>query len=292
MPTDYYPEENTYPISPENAAEMGRLLVQDRLMSETMGGVLAEQDEAEVTQMQAILDLACGPGGWVLDVAHQYPKIAVTGVDISNIMVRYARAQAWSQGLENALFEVVDILKPLPFPDNSFDLVNGRLLTALMPTTSWPVLLSECARVTRPGGIIRLTEADNYGVTTSPAFQRLCELGLQAFQRNGVAFARNSYSMGVVPTLRRFVLQAGYQEVRRKAHAHEFSAGTEAYASTVQSYTLLFELMRPYLLKLDMASEEELKELQVQMADEAARDDFCALNLLVTTWGRKPPQVK
>lgn len=288
MPIDYYPEENTYPISPENAAEMGRLLVQSRLLNEVMGGILQEQDEAEVGQMHAIMDLACGPGGWVLDVAHAYPKIAVTGADISNTMIRYARAQAWSQGLENAQFEVVDALKPLPFADNSFDMVNGRLMGPFMPTAVWPALLGECMRITRPGGIIRLTEPDNYGLTTSPAYQRLCELGIQAMQRVGQAFALNSYSIGLLPMLGRWLQQAGYEQVQRKSHILDFSAGTDAYRVMTQDFALAAELGRPFLLKLGLATEEELDQLRAQMADEVARDDFSGMSLLVTTWARKP----
>jgi hypothetical protein len=41
-----------------------------------------------------------------------------------------------------------------------------------MPTTAWPVLIQECMRITRPGGIIRLTEFDTYGTTNSPAVEK------------------------------------------------------------------------------------------------------------------------
>jgi ubiquinone/menaquinone biosynthesis C-methylase UbiE len=287
MPIDYSPEENTYPISPENAAEMSRLIVQGRLLAEVMGGALAEQDEAEVGQMQAILDLACGPGGWVLDIAHAYPKATVTGIDISKTMVHYARAQAWSQGLQNAQFEIVDVLKPLPFPDNSFDLVNGRYLVAFMPVTAWPALIKECARVTRPGGIIRFTEPDNYGISTSPALQQLCELTVKTFQRIGHAFALNSYSIGLMPVLRRYLQDAGYEKVQRKAHVFEASVGTDIYQITMQETALAFELLQPYFLKLGMVTEEEFQQLQVQMADEVAREDFCGIAVLLSTWARK-----
>jgi ubiquinone/menaquinone biosynthesis C-methylase UbiE len=119
--------------------------------------------------MHNILDIACGPGGWVLDLAFEYPKTKVVGIDISSTMVEYARVQAWTQGLENASFTVLNALQPLAFPDHPFDLVNARSLVGFMPDKAWPVLLQECTRVTRPGGVIRMTEFDEPGTTNSAA---------------------------------------------------------------------------------------------------------------------------
>ena len=48
-----------------------------------------------------MLDLACGPGGWACEVARLYPQIDVIGVDISEKMMRYARAHAQAQRLDN-----------------------------------------------------------------------------------------------------------------------------------------------------------------------------------------------
>ena len=128
MPIEQPQSESTYVIDSESAAETARLMHQDRLITEQIGGLFPlEIDSSKISQ---ILDLACGPGGWALAVAHAYPKTQVIGVDISQTVVRYANAQAWAQGLNNAHFEVLDILKPLEFDDASFDVVNGRLIYA------------------------------------------------------------------------------------------------------------------------------------------------------------------
>jgi tRNA G46 methylase TrmB len=57
----------------ENAAEMARLMVQEQLLTQAMGGVLAEQ--TDLSGIRHVLDLGCGPGGWILSVAQQYPDI-------------------------------------------------------------------------------------------------------------------------------------------------------------------------------------------------------------------------
>ena len=60
----------------------------------------------------------------------------MVGIDISEVMIRYARASVWSQGLENATFRVMDATGPLDFPDATFDLVNLRFAVGfLTPTT-------------------------------------------------------------------------------------------------------------------------------------------------------------
>ena len=64
-----------YVIDVESPAETARLMKQDRLLTECMGGVFPEG--VDLSTSTAILDLACGPGGWALDVAFAYPHIQV-----------------------------------------------------------------------------------------------------------------------------------------------------------------------------------------------------------------------
>ncbi len=162
--------ESTYVIDIESGAETARLMHQHRLVTGGMGGLFPEP--LDVSQVQHFLDIACGPGDWVLDVAFEYPETEVIGIDLSRTMVEYARAQAGAQGLDNASFCVMDVLQPLAFPDDAFDLVNARFLCGFMPTTAWPTLIKECVRVSRPGGVICSTKAEN-GISTSPACEQI-----------------------------------------------------------------------------------------------------------------------
>jgi ubiquinone/menaquinone biosynthesis C-methylase UbiE len=90
------------------------------------------RDSFDLSEVHDILDIACGPGSWVLDVAFEYAKKRVMGIDLSRLVIEYTRAQARVQGLDNASFKVMDALKPLELPDNSFDLVNARFLFGFM----------------------------------------------------------------------------------------------------------------------------------------------------------------
>jgi trans-aconitate methyltransferase len=83
------PLQTSYPIDPENVHEMNRLTNQARLMTETTG-LLPPQ--VSLMAGQTVLDIGCGPGEWVLAVAHQYPDCQVIGLDISQRMITYAGA--------------------------------------------------------------------------------------------------------------------------------------------------------------------------------------------------------
>lgn len=133
MPIDVPTPTNHYIIDAENGTEMARLIVQDQLFTQAMGDLFPEYREEELPeQIHAVLDVGCGPAGWTLAVAHRYADIEVTGIDISESMIRYAQTRAASQGLDNAIFRVMDATKPLDFPDATFDLINLRF-AARMP---------------------------------------------------------------------------------------------------------------------------------------------------------------
>ncbi len=188
--------DNVYFNDPENVAEMARLLGQDRLITKGMGGLFSER--FDLSGIHRILDLACGPGGWALEVAFTYPKIEVVGVDVSRAMIDYANAQVRVQGLNNASFQVMDIQKPLDFPDGSFDLVNARFINFL-PAAAWPRLMQELRRITRPGGVIRLTESEWWYFTNSPALENLNAMIIRALKLQGESF----YRLQIVPALYR-----------------------------------------------------------------------------------------
>ncbi len=286
MPTELPRDENTYILDSESATEMTRLIGQDRLITQGMGGLFPEQ--TDTSHYSDILDIACGPGGWVCDVAFANPDTQVTGIDISNKMIEYARAMAWSQRMENATFQVMDVLKPLDFPDNSFDLVNARFLVAFMPKTAWPKLLEECVRITRPGGIIRLTEFDEPATTNNAAFAHWMELTFRAIQLAGLCMSPDGHNFGVTPLLRRFLLDAGCQDVGQKSHFIDFSINTPAYSSMYSNCEIAFRQVQPFMVKMKVATPEEIEQSYQQMLQEMRSENFYALWYYLTAWGQKP----
>lgn len=278
----------TYVIDAESAAEQARLIDQDTLLTEAMGGPLSEHTGEELRNIRDVLDIACGPGCWVQRVAQDYPRMQVTGIDISTTMITYAQTRADVMRLENAHFHVMDANGPLDFPDASFDLVNARLISGFLLPAQWPLLLSECQRVLRPGGIMRLTEGEWGIVTTSaPATARLFGLGLDALHRAGRSFSPDGRFHAITPMLRQFLRQAGFRDLRCRGYAIDHSAGTEAQRGFYEDYQLLFKLGQPFLRQQGFATQQELDALYQRALCEMLADDFGALLYLLTAWGRK-----
>ena len=92
----------TYLLDSADTAEMVRLRNQDRFLIKAMGGPLAPL--SSVPEQSRILDLACGPGGWALDTATHYSTSEVVGIDISHMMIDYARVSAQIRKFIECLF--------------------------------------------------------------------------------------------------------------------------------------------------------------------------------------------
>lgn len=289
--------KNTYLNDPESGAEMARLLDQDHTLTTCMGGLLPEQSTTTLETLRDVLDIACGPGGWVQEVAFAHPHIEVTGIDISHAMIEHAGMQANIQHLENAHFEVMDATGPLAFPDGAFDLVNARTIAGFMLTSAWPTLVQECIRLLRPGGILRLTETDIWGISNKPAFVTLMTHSYRAIWLGGHSFDPSGHTFGVTPMLERLLAGAGLQNIRSRAHAINFSSGALAHQAMYQNFRVFFKLVEPFVLKAHRAfpeaglpDQEELDHLYEQMLLEMIEDDFVGIFYLLTVWGVKPPE--
>src|SRR5689334_18342319 len=93
-------QKSTYILDGDSTAEIARLARLDRLITQGMGGLFPERDD--IAEIESILDIGCGPGGWALEVAFNYPSVQVIGIDKSQLMIQYAQTHAELQGLENA----------------------------------------------------------------------------------------------------------------------------------------------------------------------------------------------
>src|SRR5260370_38359689 len=93
-PTDprrQYP--STYFVDRSNQDEMTRLIVQDRLITTAMGGVLPEQPDP--TNFPRMLDVRCGTGDCLIEAAKTCPtRSRLVSKDVHPRLTECARAQA------------------------------------------------------------------------------------------------------------------------------------------------------------------------------------------------------
>jgi ubiquinone/menaquinone biosynthesis C-methylase UbiE len=267
--------------------EIALLMYRDHMLTRAMGGIFPELEPSDLIGCRTVLDVGSGPGSWVVEVAHAYPEMKIVGIDINETMVKFATAHALSQGLHNVHFEAMDATRPLDFAPDSFDIVNARIVQECMPREAWPVFLRECLRITRPGGLIRLTEG-SWGMTNSPACEQLFATLAQATYLDGRGCSVDGRCIGIIPMLSKLLTQAGYSDVKRKIHAYDYSFGMELHEATYQIIMVTFRLLEPLILKHSRLTSQEFVHLYNQAMYEMLLDDFCGMGQIVTAYGRKP----
>jgi SAM-dependent methyltransferase len=123
------------------------------------GGLALSRRTGEVAGFapgMSVLDVSSGRGTQALLYAKEF-GVDVTGIDLSEEMVRTASARATAAGLAGRVrFEVADSQR-LPFPDATFDAVINECAVGI-PDDSQAVL-DEMVRVVRPGGAVVIHES-------------------------------------------------------------------------------------------------------------------------------------
>ena len=280
-------QTGNYYILGDTNAEMVHLIEDDRNFNTSMGGLLPEQPEEFIPRIHHVLDVACGPGGWALELAQLYPHMQVTGIDISAGMIDYANTLAHASGLDNVSFRVGNILEPLDFPDDSFDLVNARHIEDVIPVAAFPPLFKEMVRVTRPGGTTRITGSE-WGVTNSFAYETLMRLVLRAVRITGLDFSADSRNISIAMWLSHFLRDAGCVNIQERPSFFDLSAGAKLHDSGYRDLTLAFELMSPFLVGVGVTVPQEVEQLKRRLSLEMLEDSFRGIIYTLTAWGQKP----
>ena len=228
---------------------------------------------------QSAIDLGCGPSG-ILELlsAAVSPGGRVVGLDADPAHTAMAGQYARERGLANVEVITADARRT-GLPSDSFDLVHARTLLVTIPDPA--EVVAEMVRLAKPGGWITGQEAD--------AGHALCYPPLPAWDRLRelfhVSFVRAGADLHIGRRLTELYRQAGLEDIEVTVHAPTYPAGHSRR-------TVLPDLarsLRPAILELGLASEQELTDL-----DDAVRRhlaDPCTVtfaHLLFVAWARKP----
>lgn len=116
---------------------------------------LATQKVLSASNFSNVLELGCGTGKnteWLAQKAAE-----VTAVDFSDQMLQQAQKKIKT---ENVQFVPANLLQPLPFENNTFDLVTCNLV--LEHIQNLTPLFAEAARVLKPSGKMFVSELHPY----------------------------------------------------------------------------------------------------------------------------------
>ena len=153
-----------------------------------------------------VLDVGCGPGSITSDLAELAAPGLVIGLDASEDVLLQARALAAGRGLQNVTFTGGNVYD-LDFPDETFDVVHAhQVLQHLVDPVA---ALREMRRVTKPGGLVAVRDADFHGMSWHPATPELAEW-MQIYQQ----IARgNQAEPDAGRHLLSWALEAGFTEI-------------------------------------------------------------------------------
>ncbi len=110
-----------------------------------------------------LLDVGCGPATITCDLATRVA--AVVGIEPVDDILDKARATAAERNVFNATFEVGSVYD-LRFGDDTFDVVHAHQV--LQHLTDPAAAIAEMVRVTKPGGLVAVRDADYHAMTWHP----------------------------------------------------------------------------------------------------------------------------
>ncbi|KAG0198646.1 hypothetical protein BGX33_012202 [Mortierella sp. NVP41] len=170
--------ENAPYMLPNDLTESDRLDAQHYLVRFIFKGNYNVQLNPESPNLR-ILDVATGTGVWALEMAHEFPKAEIHGVDISAIFPTEIKPP-------NCHFQLCNILDGLPFPDNHFDFIYQRLLVYALSPAQRRQVNAELLRVLKPEGYLQLVESDGIVYNPGPQMEKINQLSLETSLRHGV----------------------------------------------------------------------------------------------------------
>ncbi len=224
-----------------------------------------------------VLDVGCGPGIDTLPLAQRVsPTGEVHGVDIDPDMVQEALRRTIEADLEQFVYHHEAEAYPLPFSDNYFDSCRSERVFQhlLLPESA----IAEMARVTKPGGIIVVVDADHGTWSTdtpeTDIERRLTRFFADSQQRNGYV-GRQLYGL--------------FQKCRLNTIEIEM---IPSFHTDYSEYRGVFCLdnVEKEAVEAGVVSEQEIVRWRHSLETAEREGRFFSSANLVMVSGRKPPQ--
>lgn len=261
--------------------EIERLLLLHRQLSECMGGILPAA--LDLRKVKHVLDVECGAGGWIFDLAWRYPSLHVTGTASEPHLVKQAQALARRAGNAEVFEQDMRSLSDQVVPPASFDLVHARFLVSKLEPREYPSILASLVRRCRSGGPF-VWEEPEFPLTGSPACERLYQLVQDALQAAGRAFSPG-HALGITAMMSRWLEEAGCRITLDVASAVDVSGGMNGHPAFLQLLWIMCQQMRSFLLQTGLTTAMDYETLCKQAQQEAASADFRGLVYVRTMVG-------
>ncbi|CEP17150.1 hypothetical protein [Parasitella parasitica] len=147
-----------------NIMKKDRWLIKHELIKLALDGLFSIPEMVTLSPSieKHVLQVGCGDAAWSIDVAIQYPRWMVVGLD-SGDGAGGVNGLSFKRSIPRNFkfirrYSILQGLKSLP--DESFDFIALRQLLLGCTFEQYQVLISECLRVCKTGGYIEVMEMD------------------------------------------------------------------------------------------------------------------------------------
>ncbi|CAG8464499.1 12271_t:CDS:2 [Funneliformis mosseae] len=127
-----------------------------------------------------VLDVGCGTGRWLLDMANEYPNSSFIGIDMSPIFPDVNHIP------QNVAFLQHNLNDGLPFPIETFDFVFQGFLGNNVINKQWEYYTREMIRVTKLGGWVEIFDYVVDYQNSGPKFAKIMELANSGLEAKGI----------------------------------------------------------------------------------------------------------
>lgn len=233
--------------------------------------------QAGLAEGLRIAEVGCGVGNmscWLARAVGQ--SGSVVGLDKDSAQIEQARRQAAELGLTNVTFQEGDAYAP-GLPSGSFDLAYCRFVLIHLKRPA--EALRAISGLVRSGGRVVCEELDlDHWLCDPPApcIKRFFELNLKLGERRGENFRLGS-------ALHRLFREANLSAVEAAAHLPLVLRGENK-----RLLWMTFEQFAPALVQEQLATQEEVNEISMQML-QVAEDEttLLGLPLMVQVWASR-----
>ncbi len=294
--------------------EVARHLLLFHHLTQALGGPVPTET-IELDDVCTVLDVACGAGGWTLDLACTYPHLQVTGIDASAPAIASAHRLAYEDGFSNVCFLVQDPRRlqeaETLLPGAPFDLIHVSFIAPALLSMNYPTLLRALWRLCRPGGMLCWTEME-FPLTNSPALEQLITLTCDSLNRAGHCFVSQSTQaltgfsdsrrpaaaslsscairrhLGITPMMGSWLRETGYRQVQQVPAVIEVSSGTDARPCFTRQVGAFTRQISPFLIAQGVITLDALAQLCIQIETEVKQEVFCGFCFLLSVLGQTP----
>ncbi|CAO3598319.1 unnamed protein product [Absidia cylindrospora] len=258
---------------PRDELEQDRLNSQHFSLKVIFDGNILPTITTSLAQEAKILDVGCGSSTWCLEMALDYPRAEIRGLDMADMFPTTIRPQ-------NVNFDLHNALEGLPYENNTFDLVHMRLLIAAWRLDEWAFVLKEIYRVLKPGGYVQLVESDFTVAQKSPMVELFNKTLYTTMQERG-------HDPWIVQHLNQLLPEHGFEIVQKELKMVNYGEpGNPISQEMLWNWKSAMKAMKPILARHLLRQPEEYERFIDRYIQEC--EQFGLFLELAAFAGRKP----